>query len=93
MTQAVPLTADQDEAAGYLQGQPGERLRLQEVARGTGLTNQRPFIALCALLTACFRGRPGRGTCQWDPVGAATAPGSAAGPDCAGAGTDLGVIR
>src|SRR5208282_5525909 len=71
------LTANQEKAAGHLQQHPGERLRLERIARDVGLTNQQASIALCGLLNdGLLPGltRPGRGTYQWNPAGAAAAP-------------------
>lgn len=44
------LTANQKKTAGYLQQHPRERLRLERIARDTGLTSQQASIALCGLL-------------------------------------------
>lgn len=68
------LTANQKKAAGHLQQHPGERLRVEQIARDTGLTNQQASIALCGLLNDGLLlglSRPGRGTYQWDPAAAA----------------------
>ena len=71
------LTANQEKAARQLRQHPGERLRLERIARDTGLTNQQASIALCGLLNdGLLPGltRPGRGTYQWDQAKAAAAP-------------------
>jgi hypothetical protein len=70
------LTANQEKAAGHLQQHPGERLRLERIARDVGLTTQQASIALCGLLNnGLLPGltRPSRGTYRWDPAEAATA--------------------
>ena len=71
------LTANQEKAAGHLQQHPCAWLRLEQIARATGLTRQQASIALCGLLNDKLLpglARPGRGTYQWDPAGAETAP-------------------
>jgi hypothetical protein len=73
MTSASRQAANQQQAAERLQQHPGERLRVEEIARAAGLTNQEASIALCGLMNGGLLPgltRPGRGTYQWDPPAA-----------------------
>jgi alkanesulfonate monooxygenase SsuD/methylene tetrahydromethanopterin reductase-like flavin-dependent oxidoreductase (luciferase family) len=68
---------NREKAARYLQKHPGERLRVERIARAAELTYQQASIALCALLNdGLLPGltRPARGTYQWDPPAEAASP-------------------
>jgi len=76
---------NREKAARYLQQHPGERLRVERIARAAELTNQQASIALCSLLNGGLLPgltRPGRGTYQWNPVGAGESPESCEGERC-----------
>ena len=74
---AIEQQLNREKAARCLQQHPGERLRVERIARAAELTSQQASIALCSLLNdGLLPGltRPGRGTYQWNSPAAAASP-------------------